>query len=293
MATNLYFTNGTRSEQNLYEDIVIEALKAYGQDIYYLPRDIVNQDRILNEDVPSRFNSSYKVEMYIENVEGFDGEGDLFTKFGVEIRDQATFIVSRRRWEQTVRRYDNKISGMRPREGDLLYIPFSRKLFEIMHVEHEQPFYQLKNLPTYKLRVELFEYNDEDFDTGIKDVDNIEDIGYTVDLTLVDSSSTGFIVGHNVTQTLGSGVIITGEITKYVDSSNVLSLAHVGADDGKYHLFTVSGKIVSQDINGDSLVRTISAINEKLNQPNAQNNYFDTLTDFLDFTESNPFGEPS
>lgn len=293
MATNIYFTNGTRSEQNLYEDIVIEALKAYGQDIYYLPRDIVNQDRILNEDVPSRFNSSYKVEMYIENVEGFDGEGDLFTKFGVEIRDQATFIVSRRRWDQTVKRYDNEISGSRPREGDLLYIPFSKKLFEIMHVEHEQPFYQLKNLPTYKLRVELFEYNDEDFDTGIKDVDTVEDIGYTVDLTLVDSSATGFIVGNSVTQTLSSGVVITGEITKYVDSSNVLSLAHVGADDGDFHLFTVSGKIVSQDSDGNSLVRTISAINEELNQPSAQNEYFDTLTDFLDFTESNPFGEPS
>ena len=293
MATKFYFTNGTRSEQNLDEDIVIEALKAYGQDIYYLPRDIVNQDRILSEDVPSRFNSSYKVEMYIENVEGFDGEGDLFTKFGVQIRDQATFIVSRRRWDQTVRRYDNEISGSRPREGDLLYIPFSKKLFEIMHVEHEQPFYQLKNLPTYKLRVELFEYSDEDFDTGLKDVDNIEDKGYTLDLTLADSSATGFVVGNTVTQTLAGGVVVSGEITRYVDSSNVLSLAHVGADDGKFHLFTVSGNIFSEDSAGNTLVRTISAINEELNQPAAQNQYFDTLTDFLDFTESNPFGDPS
>ena len=102
MATNPYFSQSVRSEQNLFEDIVIESLKMYGQDIYYLPRDIVNEDRILGDDVPSRFNSSYKIEMWIENVDGFDGEGDLFSKFGVEIRDQATFVVSRRRWDQTI-----------------------------------------------------------------------------------------------------------------------------------------------------------------------------------------------
>lgn len=185
MATNRYFSQGRRSEQQMYEEIVIEALKAYGQDVYYLPRDIVNEDKVLNEDVPSRFNSSYKIEMYIENIEGFDGEGDLFTKFGVEIRDQASFVVAKRRWEHTVYNYDNDIQTTRPAEGDLLYIPFSKKLFEIMAVEHEQPFYQLKNLPTYKLRCELFEYADEDLDTGITEIDDIEaDYAYKYKLTL-------------------------------------------------------------------------------------------------------------
>jgi hypothetical protein len=293
MATNIYFSQGVRSEQDLYEDIVIESLKMYGQDIYYLPRDIVNEDRILGEDVPSRFNSSYKIEMYIENVEGFDGEGDLFTKFGVEIRDQATFVVSRRRWEQTVRRFDNEIQAVRPHEGDLLYIPFSRKIFEIMHVEHEQPFYQLQNLPTYKLRVELFEYNDEDFDTGVVAIDQVEKKGYTADLSLVDSADTGFVVGNTLTQTLSSGVVISGEIVEYIDSSNVLSVAHVGADDGEFHLFTTSGIVKSEDADGNTLTRTISAINETVAQVNAQNEYFESLTDFLDFSESNPFGDPS
>ena len=157
MATNHYFSQKVRSEQDLYEDIIIESLKIYGQDVYYLPRDIVNEDKILGDDVPSRFNSSYKIEMYIENVEGFDGEGDLFTKFGVEIRDQATFVVSRKRWANSVARYDNELSSVRPLEGDLIYLPLSNKLFQIMQVEHEQPFYQLSNLPTYKLRTELFE----------------------------------------------------------------------------------------------------------------------------------------
>ena len=124
----------------------------YGQDVYYLPRTIVNEDKIFGDDVPSRFSASYKVEMYIENVEGFDGEGDLFTKFGVEIRDQATFVVARRRWSSTVNRYDNAINSDRPREGDLVYLPLSNSMFQIMAVEHEQPFYQLSNLAVYKLR---------------------------------------------------------------------------------------------------------------------------------------------
>lgn len=292
MATNLYFSQGVRSEQNLYEDIVIESLKIYGQDIYYLPRDIVNEDRILGEDVPSRFNSSYKIEMYIENIEGFDGEGDLFTKFGIQIRDAATFVVSRRRWQQTVSRFDNDIQSIRPREGDLLYIPFSKKIFEIMHVEHEQPFYQLQNLPTFKLRVELFEYNDENFDTGIVDIDGIEDTGYTLDLTLVDSSDTAFVIGNTITHTLSSGVIISGEITSYIDSDNILSVAHVGADDGNFHLFPAAGVITSLNDDGNTLTRTISAINETVAQVNAQNDYFESLTDFIDFSETNPFSDP-
>ena len=97
---NLYFSDKVRSEQNLYEDIVIEALKMYGQDVYYLPRDLVGEDKVFGDDVPSRFGNAYKVEMYIENTEGFEGEGDIFTKFGIELRDQANFVVSRKRWSQ-------------------------------------------------------------------------------------------------------------------------------------------------------------------------------------------------
>ena len=135
MATNLYFSQKVKSEQSLIEELMFEALKMYGQDVYYLPRDIVNLDKIFSDDVPSRFNSSYIIEMYIENTQGFEGQGDLFTKFGVEIRDQATFVVSRRRWNDTVRKYDNEITGNRPREGDLIFLTLSNTMFEIMKVE--------------------------------------------------------------------------------------------------------------------------------------------------------------
>ena len=290
MATNHYFSQKVRSEQDLYEDIIIESLKIYGQDVYYLPRDIVNEDRILGDDVPSRFNSSYKIEMYIENVEGFDGEGDLFTKFGVEIRDQATFIVSRKRWANSVARYDNELSSVRPLEGDLIYLPLSNKLFQIMQVEHEQPFYQLSNLPTYKLRTELFEYNDEDLDTGIDEIDVIERAHAYEYLLTLDSASNGFIIGETATQTFSPGVAMQGEISKWSDSDNILGLIHVGASDGLYHEFTTTLQISSL-----TSVATVTAVTED-NQisSNEQNTDFNTIgDDFLDFTESNPFGDPS
>lgn len=291
MATNIYFSQKVKSEQNLFEDIVIESLKMYGQDVYYLPRDIVNKDPIFGDDIPSRFNSAYKIEMYIENVDGFDGEGDLMTKFGVELRDQATFIVARRRWDQTVKRYDNDINSVRPREGDLIYLTLSNTLFEIMHVEHELPFYQLSNLPTYKLRCEKFEYNDEKLDTNIETIDSIEQTGYNVNLTLQDSSAKGFIIGNTITQTLASGVIVSGEIIDYNDSSNIISIAHVGASDGNYHEFTTL-KVASLDSDGNTLRRTVTAINETLNDPGNQNQDFADASDlFIDFSEVNPFGD--
>ena len=247
---NPHFSQSVRSEQNLYEDIIIESLKIYGQDVYYLPRDLVGEDRIFGDDVPSRFNSSYKIEMYVENTEGFDGEGDLFTRFGVEIRDEATFVVSRRRWRNTVSRYDNEITGERPREGDLIYLPLSKSLFQINHVEHEQPFYQLSNLPTYKMRCQLFEYNDEDLDTGVEDIDKIEqDHAYTYILTL-GSTSPYITIGETVSQNLGGGVTMSGEISKWSDSDQKLHVIHAGADDGLYHEFvsgtnvTISGGIL-------------------------------------------------
>ena len=169
MATNQYFKNKVVSEQQLYEDIIIEALQMYGQDVYYLPREIINKDQLFLDDVPSRFSDAYKIEMYIENTEGFEGEGDLFTKFGIELRDQANFVVSRKRWTQLIGSNLEK-QNFRPREGDLIYLTLTNSCFEIRRVETETPFYQLSQLPTFRLQCELFEYGGEDFDTGIDTV---------------------------------------------------------------------------------------------------------------------------
>ena len=293
---NFYFSDKVKSEQNLYEDIIIESLKIYGQDVYYLPRDIVQEDKILGHDIPSRFNSSHKVEMYIENIEGFDGEGDLFTRFGVEIRDEATFVVSRRRWVQQVQRMDTELTSVRPREGDLIYLPLSNSLFQIMHVEHEQPFYQLNNLPVFKMRCQLFEYNDEDLDTGIDVIDKIEqDFAYTYILKL--NTTTGLIeIGETATQTLSSGVTIAGEVSKWSDSDQLLHLIHINTSDNKYHTYTAGGTVAITGNQGrlaDSSFSIVSVSEENKISSTEQNTDFSPSSlSFLDFTENNPFGDP-
>ena len=303
MARNPNFRQAVTSEQRLYEDIIIESMKIYGQDVYYLPRTIVNENTILGEDVASSFTSSYKIEMYLENTEAFDGEGDLFTKFGVEIRDEATFIVARKRWSQTVASSSNAITILRPKEGDLIWLQLSNKLFEILHVEHESPFYQLSNLPTYKMRCQLFEYSGEDIDTGIAGANAIQsDFGYRVSLTMdsdgiprVASDGTtvsGFIIGENITQTFTSGTILTGEVAAWSDSDNILHLVNFGADDGAFHLPVVGRQVVGATSNNTT---TVTAVSEELKQnENEQNSVFETTNDvmsFLDFSETNPFGD--
>ena len=175
MPTNVYFDTGTVREQELYEDLIIEQLRIYGQDVYYIPRTIVSTDTILGEDDISTFGDAYLIEMYIENVDGYEGQKELMSQFGLEVRDETTFIVSRRRWEQFVSTDSNLTVRTRPNEGDLVYFPKGKKLFEIAFVDHDDPFYQVHNLPTYKLKCRTFEYGSEDFDTGISDIDGIDD----------------------------------------------------------------------------------------------------------------------
>lgn len=298
MATNPYFKQGVRSEQRLYEDIIIEALKFYGQDVYYLPREVINKDSVFLDDVPSRFGDAYKIEMYIENTDGFDGEGDLFTKFGVEIRDQATFVVARKRWTELVG--DNlATANFRPREGDLIYLELSQSLFQIMKVETETPFYQVKDLPTFRLMCELFEYNDEDFDTTIEDIDSIELNGaYQYRLTM--DSGQGYIIGETVAQAFSTGggslgtddYTIKGEVTRWSDSDKILQIAHVGATDGKFHEPTTTRLVIGQTSGAAATPTGVSELQEIVND--AQNATFDDFeSDFLDFSESNPFGDIS
>ena len=174
MPTNVFFSPKVNTEQYMFEDIIIESIKMYGQDVFYMPRKIVQRDTILGEDVESEFNTANTIEMFIENTEGFEGEGNIFQKFGMEIRDEATFIVAKRSWQKLVGVWNSDINDDRPREGDLIYLPLSKSFFEISYVEHEQPFYQLSNLPVFKLQARLFEFNEEEFNTGISELDSIE-----------------------------------------------------------------------------------------------------------------------
>jgi len=295
MATNQYFKNKVRSEQQLYEDLVIEALQMYGQDVYYIPREIVNKDRIFLDDVPSRFSNAYKIEMYIENTDAFEGEGDLFSKFGIELRDQANFVVARKRWTQLI---GSKLTenNFRPREGDIIYLPLSESMFEIRRVETETPFYQLSQLPTFRLQCELFEYSGEDFDTGIDTVQDVEQEGSFKYNLQLDSASNGYIVGETITQAQGTnanGVAysMTGEVAYFSDSDNVLQVIHSGATDGLYHTWSTSHKIFAST---NASISQPTVVTENLDDisPSNQNKTFDDFeSDFLDFSESNPFGD--
>jgi hypothetical protein len=189
MATNLYFNNYQfTEEQNLIEDLVTESIKIYGIDCYYMPRTLIAEDGIFGEDTLSKFDavtsgdgeveslSAYSIEMYIKSVDGFDGEGDFLSKFNIEIRDEMTLTVSRRRFSQEIEDSNTTKAAGRPVEGDLIYFPLNNKLFEVKFVEHESIFYQMGSLQTYDLRCELFEYSHERLNTGIATIDEIEDL---------------------------------------------------------------------------------------------------------------------
>ena len=291
MATNPYISQKNRSEQSLYEDLIIESIKFYGQDVYYLPREIVEKEDIFLDSIQSQFGDAYKVEVYIENAEGFDGEGDIFTKFGIEIRDQATFVIARRRWRELV---GDRLADaqFRPREGDVIYLPMSESLFQVMKVETETPFYQLSQLPTFRMQCELFEFSDEDFDTGISDIDNVEVEGaFQYELQMppfVDGDETYYLVGEDVQQ-LFDDYILNGEVTSWNPDTRMLKIAHTGATDGMYHEWATDRPVV-----GPNASMTPVSQDEGVNeiQVDAQNKVFnDWEEDFLDFSESNPFGD--
>jgi len=195
MPKNVYFTQGTKSEQYLLEDLIVESLKIYGQDVYYIPRTLVNKDPVLGEDVLSKFEAAYDIEMYFEDVDDFQGQGTFLQKFGIEIEKSATLVVARRRWEQLIGRHGVTRIPSRPAEGDLIYFPLTKKLFEVRFVEHEDPFYQIGKLYVFKLRIETFQYASERIDTGIAEIDTVEDT-YSYDQDMIRAEDGEFIEGE-------------------------------------------------------------------------------------------------
>ena len=174
MATNVFFNNFNNSgEQDLIEDLIIESISIYGIDAYYLPKTYYDYDNLYGESDLGLFKEFYTTTMYINSVEGFGGEGDFLSKFGVEQRDTMTMSVARRTFEDEVGRSD-LANIPRPREGDLIWFPLNQKLYSLSFVEHEPVFYQMGQLQFYELRLEMFEYSGERFSTGIQEIDQLE-----------------------------------------------------------------------------------------------------------------------
>ena len=283
MPTNVYFDTGTRPEQHLYEDLMIEQLRIYGQDVYYIPRNLVSEDKLFGEDSLSKFEDAYLIEMYVDNVDGFEGEKELMSKFGLDIQDDATFTVSRRRWEQFVSVDNNIIVNLRPNEGDLVFWPKGNKLFEITFVDHDDPFYQVHNLPTYKLKCKSFEYGSEQIDTGIAAIDSIEDDNSLDQLSHQTSLEQTGTFNENVSLEDGTLLMQEDGSTGAGLGDNIISEdeTHGGYIQAEN---AVQGAVASYIIQETYKVDTIDE--------NAMNDFFDTAEDsILDFSESNPFGD--
>ena len=238
--TNFYFNNyGNNQEQSLIEDLIIESIKIYGIECFYLPRTMVAEDTLFGEDVLSKFENAYPLEMYVKSTDGFEGDGDFLSKFGLEIRDEMVLTISQRRFGEEVEISDTTESIGRPAEGDLIYFPLNGKTFEVKFVEHEAIFYQMGGLQTYDLRCELFEYSHQVIDTGIADIDVLEDT-YSGDMRffeLLDEEGNAIVFEN------GDKVIQDGFRVETADTS-------------------------------------------------ANNEFFQTSsTDFIDFSEGNPFSE--
>ena len=277
MPTNVYFDTGTRPEQNLYEDLMIEQLKIYGQDVFYIPRTLVKEDELFGEDTLSKFGDAYLIEMYFENVEGYEGEKEIMSKFGLQMNEDVTFVVARRRFEQLVSHDSNLIVKTRPNEGDLVYFPKVKKIFEITFVDHDDPFYQVHNVPAFKLKCKTFEYSSEDLNTGITEIDAIETDNsldqLVYQITMEQSSTTTYNEGLELED--GTGNLEQEAATGGTD--NLIAEDETGGD-----------QIVLET--GDYIIQegyVVDTIDE-----NAMNDFFETQDDnIIDFTESNPFGD--
>jgi len=240
MATNKFFRHQVKSEQDLVEDLTIETIQIYGHDVIYIPRTLVNRDFLFGEDTISNFEQGIGMEMYISSVDGFEGEGDFASKFGIQIKDTVEFIVSKKIFSKNLS-HESAIN--RPREGDLIYLPLSKGLFEIKFVEHENPFYQLGRLYSYKLSCELFEYSEEDFTTGFTDIDKIVEIAEDVAFNIYVTG--GFTSDYSVGEYVYQGTAGFGpngvSASWYATVLNWVTAGTAGPSGAGYKLLTVAG----------------------------------------------------
>jgi len=324
MAVNKHFhtsnVSAIATEQSLYADLVAEAIQIHGHDVYYLDRTLVAEDTVLGEDALSKFNTQSLIEMYMEDSGGgFAGERELMSQFGLQNLSEATFVVSKTRFQEKTKQIqieagtDSTSSGSiqlesgtlstsklegeifyiinetdatdadRPLEGDAIYHPTLKKLFEINFVDHDEPFHQLDNNPVYKLKCRLFDYGSEALDTGITEIDAIESA-----LSLASSD-------YQITLEQAAGTTINQEIR----------ISHATSESGLLLDETDSDNIIGEDetdLGGESILLETGAdeyliqedyiVGDMSTDKTAQNELFETLDDtVLDFSEKNPFGD--
>lgn len=284
MPTSPYFPDyysGYSGEQNLVQDLADEQIKLFGTDIYYLPRTLLNNNT-LDDIIYSKFEDQFQIEMYLQNVEGF-GQSEFISKFGLKVTDEIKFIVSQRRWIQEATANEYK-SIIRPLEGDLLFFPLAKDLYEIKFVEVEAVFHQFGKLQFYQITAEIYEMGNESIDTGIADIDLIENIlTPAIDIVMLSGSGTlAYEVGETVTGSI-SGV--TAKVSKWNPTTRTLTV------------ITRTGTFVEEEIltgSESDAEWEVQSFNtqEDPNTDYDQNKYIQNESNvILDFNEKNPFGE--
>jgi hypothetical protein len=305
------------TEQSLYSDLVAEAIQIYGHDVFYIDRTIVAEDSVFGEDSLSVFRDAAKIEMYIENGEGgFAGEKEIMNQFGLQNLSEATFVVNKIRFQELTKQItiesgtDSEEGGSvlleagtlaltttdlegsdfyilsetdatdsdRPFEGDVIFHPILKKMFQVNFVDHDEPFFQLDNNPVYKLRCRLFDYSSEELNTGIDTIDAIEDA------LSVSSSDFQFTLESN-TATVNA-VQLEPNIGRIIHENETDEL--VAQEDSD--MTTTAGSLLSET--GEYLIQESYIIGDMSSDKSAQNELFDSLDDtIIDFSESNPFGD--
>ena len=281
MSTNLYFNNVTsHAEQELINDLTSEVIKIHGMDVFYIPRTIVKEDLLLDEDVLSRFSTAYEIEMYLKSTEGFGGEGDLVSKFGLDVRDEVIFTVHKDRF--------NLATDMdKPLEGDLIFLPINKGLFEIKFVEHEQPFYQAGKNYSFDITCELYQYSEEQLETGITAIDDIEkEQSAAIDFVMTAGGSGAYAIDEAIYQ----GASLAEATAKGTVVSWTTATRTLRANDTS-GTFVAGASVYGDDSNA---VWSLTSYDDQAlpTTPFADNLEFETEADaILDFSESNPFGE--
>ena len=287
MATNQYFNHhGTNTpEQILIENLMIESIKTYGIDVYYLPRTLNDEDTLMGEDNTASYNSAHTIEMYIKSTDGFEGEGDFISKFGLQIKDQITFTVARRRFRELGMTTDGRADM--PHEGDLIYFPTTSALFQILFVEDEAIYYQTGDIQSYDMLCEMFTYSDQNFNTGIETIDAIERThSYSIDFTM-NTGSGNYTVGEQVYQgTSLAAATVKGEVASWNATDKLLNLINMTGN------FSGTANIIGDDSSASYSITSFNAqASAQSTAASSTNVEIETEADaIIDFTEGNPFG---
>ena len=282
---SIYFPQhgGVSTEQSLIQSLVDEQIRLFGSDVYYLPRKMI-KDVALDDILYSEFNTQYMIEMLLINVEGFGSPSEFISKFGLRITDEITMVVSQNRWSQVFQEFaDVTTVDGRPNEGDLIYLPLTRDLYEIKFVEREAPFYQLGKNYIYTMTAEIYELGNDEFETGIEEIDVIEEIfAPSITLAMDTDATTHYSLGEIVT---GGSTGTTAEVSFWDRDTHELKLINRTGN------FT-PGESITGGTSG-TVQNSVTVDNLSLeNVQYADNKYIETTgNDLLDFTEVNPFGE--